>query len=184
MQPAVFLEKIITPVDILERVLAGCLAIAFTLAISVQVILRFFFISPVAWVEEASMAAFIWMSFLGTSIALRRGRHIVIQTFGTRLPENWQRVMRILILLVVGVICMELAILCLDIIPVENQTLAATLPFPVPRGWFFSAALFASSCSMVLSSIYLIVAELSHLPSGWARGPALEDSHATAGDGV
>ena len=37
---------------------------------------------PITWVEESATYAFIWMSFVGASLGLKYGRHILIATFG------------------------------------------------------------------------------------------------------
>ena len=40
---------------------------------------------PIAWVEEIATYAFIWMTFVGASLGLKEGRHILIATFVGRL---------------------------------------------------------------------------------------------------
>lgn len=47
-----------------------------TLAICVGVALRYGFNRPLAWVDEISEYALLWMTFLGTSWVLRQGGHV------------------------------------------------------------------------------------------------------------
>ena len=47
-----------------------------TLAICAEVLLRYGFDSPIAWVDEISEYALLWITFLGTSWVLRSGGHV------------------------------------------------------------------------------------------------------------
>jgi TRAP-type C4-dicarboxylate transport system permease small subunit len=44
----------------------------------VQVLLRYVFSNPVAWIEEMSRYLFVWIVFLGAALAFRRGEHIQV----------------------------------------------------------------------------------------------------------
>lgn len=55
----------------------GSVIFAFiTLAICAEVVLRYGFNRPLAWVDEISEYALLWMTFLGTSWVLRQGGHV------------------------------------------------------------------------------------------------------------
>jgi TRAP-type C4-dicarboxylate transport system permease small subunit len=70
----------------LVRILAACesvgalgatlLFIAITLAICAEVLLRYGFNSPIAWVVELSEYALLWITFLGAAWVLRHGGHV------------------------------------------------------------------------------------------------------------
>ena len=70
----------------LLRILAACenvgalgatlLFVAITLAICAEVLLRYGFNSPIAWVVEISEYALLWITFLGASWVLRQGGHV------------------------------------------------------------------------------------------------------------
>lgn len=47
-----------------------------TLAVCAEVLLRYGFNSPIAWVVEVSEYALLWITFLGASWALRNGGHV------------------------------------------------------------------------------------------------------------
>jgi len=53
-----------------------------------QVIARYVFIQPFRWTEELARYAFIWMSFLGASMAFKDNTNISIDTIATRLPKK------------------------------------------------------------------------------------------------
>lgn len=57
----------------------------------VQVVLRYVFRSPLVWAEEASVFLMIWISFVGSGLAIRDGAHIAMNLLYVRLPPLWSR---------------------------------------------------------------------------------------------
>jgi C4-dicarboxylate transporter DctQ subunit len=53
-----------------------------------QVILRYFFLAPLSWVEEVSLFMFEWITMLGASVAVRRFSHIDIKFFRDKFAEK------------------------------------------------------------------------------------------------
>ena len=51
-----------------------------------QIFFRYVLNSPLVWTEELCRYLFVWICFLGWTIALRRGTHIRINFFLERLP--------------------------------------------------------------------------------------------------
>jgi TRAP-type C4-dicarboxylate transport system permease small subunit len=56
-----------------------------------QIFFRYVLNSPLVWTEELCRYLFIWICFLGWTIALRRKSHIRISFFLERLPRSLQR---------------------------------------------------------------------------------------------
>lgn len=52
---------------------------------------RFLFRAPVAWSDELSRYLFVWLSFLGASVALRRGMHMGMDFMVARLSPGTRR---------------------------------------------------------------------------------------------
>jgi len=63
-----------------EELVAGTFLVLMSLATFVNVILRYFFNSPIEWAEEFSRYAFIWLVFMGAALATKYKKHIVIDT--------------------------------------------------------------------------------------------------------
>ena len=57
----------------------------------VQVVLRYVFRSPLVWAEEASVFLMIWISFVGSGLAIRDGAHIAMNLLYKRLPPLWSQ---------------------------------------------------------------------------------------------
>src|SRR5258706_12716479 len=61
-----------------EEIFVGA-AMAFSaVLLFVNVVLRYWFLSPIAWAEELSLYLVVWMVFVGASVATRTRGHIAI----------------------------------------------------------------------------------------------------------
>lgn len=73
-----------------EELLAGTFMVLMTLATLGNVIARYFFNDPIAWAEEFSRYAFIWLVFTGAALCTKYNRHIIIDTLVAFLPRRVQ----------------------------------------------------------------------------------------------
>lgn len=55
----------------------GALAFA-SLLLFVNVVLRYWFLAPIAWAEELTLYIMVWIVFVGSSVAIRTRGHIAI----------------------------------------------------------------------------------------------------------
>ncbi len=71
----------------------GCLAllVAMTIITFAQVFFRFVIVHSLPWSEEFSRYALVWASFLGASVALKRGLHIGVEAFVAKLSKEKKR---------------------------------------------------------------------------------------------
>jgi C4-dicarboxylate transporter DctQ subunit len=74
------------------------LLVAMTVVTFAQVFFRFVIVHSLPWSEEFSRYALVWASFLGASIALKRGLHIGVGVFMARLPEGKRRLVYLITL--------------------------------------------------------------------------------------
>lgn len=85
--------------------LAFCVVIIF-----LQVIMRYAFNSSLSWSEEAAKYLFVWLIWLGTSIAARDQSHIALEIISGRLGGRSKYVLAILVKLIWLAMCIFLAI--------------------------------------------------------------------------
>jgi TRAP-type C4-dicarboxylate transport system permease small subunit len=64
--------------------------------IVVQIALRYVFNQPLVWTDEAAQYCFVWVSFLGWTMAARRRIHIGINVVVDRLPAAARRALHAL----------------------------------------------------------------------------------------
>ena len=64
--------------------------------IILQIVLRYVFNHPMVWTDEAAQYLFVWISFLGWTMATRKRIHIGISVVIDRLPAPLRRGLQIL----------------------------------------------------------------------------------------
>lgn len=81
------------------KCLAGlCLASVFLLVVT-QVVCRYIFSYSLPSASELSIYAMIWAVFLGAAAAFRDGQHIAMSVLKDRAPQNYRRVLEVIIFL-------------------------------------------------------------------------------------
>lgn len=115
--------------------IAWVLIAVMTIAVLVQVLFRYGFNSPIAWTEEFSIFAMIWMTFLIAPIAYRRGAFVAIEIirdlFKGRLQAALQLFLNILAMLVI------LSLFKHSIIYVDRGFVSTAASLPVSNGWLY-----------------------------------------------
>lgn len=164
-------QRLLERIGAVERGFGIALLLAMVAAVTVQVFTRYVLGRPIAWVEESATYAFIWMAFVGASVGLKQGRHILIATFGARLPARAAAAMRMLVWLLVLATLAVLVVQGWKVMGVEGRSKTISLPIELPRSWFYSLPLTLSAVSMALTTVYLLLAEWPVL-RGRASAPA------------
>lgn len=72
------IERIISYINIL-------LMSVLIITVFIDVLVRYVYKKPIIWSTEVSLICFIWLIFLGSSIAVRHRRHYVVEI----IPLNW-----------------------------------------------------------------------------------------------
>jgi TRAP-type transport system small permease protein len=72
------LRRLDDAIAALENVLIVGLCASLAVLLFTNVLLRYVFRSPFAWIEEVVIAAFVWMIFLGVSACVRSHQHLRI----------------------------------------------------------------------------------------------------------
>ena len=158
-----FFQRLLRYVGHAERWLGvGLIGIMVT-AITTQVFTRYLFNRPIIWVEEVATYSFIWSALVGASVGLKYGRHIRIETYVDHLPPRAKAASRILVNLIVIAVLWLLVREVGKVIDIESRSTSVSLPWPVPRAWFYSIPLAASCVSMLATCVYRVLAEAATL---------------------
>jgi C4-dicarboxylate transporter DctQ subunit len=90
-------------------VLAGLILLFITFSISYSIFTRFFGLQPPVWTVQFNEYALLWMTFLGTSWALRKRKHVSLDLIQTRLKppaQHWlERIHSVMGILLCSVLC-------------------------------------------------------------------------------
>lgn len=83
------MEKLENAFKVMDKILFWIVALLFgvmTLVIFLQVIFRYILLAPLPWSEELARYLFIWITFLGGTLAARKGNHIGMEMLQNALP--------------------------------------------------------------------------------------------------
>jgi len=89
-------SKFLNGIEKIVNVTISALLFVAFIIIFAQVIVRYVFHSGYPWMEESARFMIIWMSFLGSAVAIRYRRHMFIDIFETMLPQKGRMVLNVL----------------------------------------------------------------------------------------
>jgi C4-dicarboxylate transporter DctQ subunit len=92
------------------RVIALAGMVIMTPVVFVNVVLRYLFGYSVAWSSEVARYSFVWITFMGTAVALWEGSHAKIDYFVERFPPRLRRIIMVIANLVIALLCLLLII--------------------------------------------------------------------------
>jgi len=93
-----------------EGALLIVLVAAMTAAVFLQVFYRYFLAQPLIWTEEVARYLFVWISFIGTALGMKKGGHFGLDIFFNRLPPPARRFAGFLIYLLVGTVILVILV--------------------------------------------------------------------------
>lgn len=118
----------------LNRILDLCIIVlmaALAVVLFVAVITRYMLNFPLAWSEEASRYAFVWLSFLGAELCLRVKMHAAVDILVKTLPPRVQYVVWKVGQSLVGIFLIALLISGINITRVAHDQLSPALGIPM-----------------------------------------------------
>ncbi len=80
----------------LDALLSGISLIIIVLITVAGVIMRKFIGQPIAWLEEMQIFFFVWLVFLGGSLAFRMGNQVSIDLIAARLSDRSRNILEII----------------------------------------------------------------------------------------
>lgn len=99
------MKKAIRTFENLDAIVSGISLVVIVLITVAGVIMRKFVGRPIAWLEEMQIFFFVWMVFLGGSVAFRMGTQVSIDLIAARLHGRARSILDVLDYLVsMGVI--------------------------------------------------------------------------------
>ena len=158
----------------IEQALGVFLVLAIVAMVGVQVVSRYFFNQPMAWVEELSTYCFIWTVFVGASIALKQDRHIAITALELCLSDAQKRWLKLLIWISVLTFMLIMIPHGYKVMQVEARSNSVSLPVNIPRMWFYSLPLTLACISMLITSLMGVCQSFTYAING--NSPLVTDT--------
>jgi TRAP-type C4-dicarboxylate transport system permease small subunit len=95
-----FIKKVSDFINAIAEKIALLLVIALTVLTTIGVIYRYLLHQPLVWLYETSVVTFVWMIFLGVSIAFKRREHIKLNFLIDAVPPIISKLLKIIIELI------------------------------------------------------------------------------------
>lgn len=102
-----------------------------------QVVMRYVFNNPFVWSEELAIAAFIYMTFFGVSVAYARNRHLMVDAFVAMLPHRAANVLNGIVLALSAGFFITLGILMVKVMIVTWKVGLTTAALEIPRAFIY-----------------------------------------------
>jgi len=139
-----------------EMALCMFFTVSIVLVIAFQIIARYFFNSPVAWMEEVVTIMFILLTLFAAAVATKEKRHILVDIIPRgRLASVLGIFMSILTIITLVIILDSIA----PILKTELRRTTISLPFNFPIAYYNSLPLIYCFCSIILSILYDVLFE-------------------------
>lgn len=139
------------------------LLVAMTVVTFAQVFFRFVIVHSLPWSEEFSRYALVWASFLGASVALKRGLHIGVEAFVVRLKKEKSRLIYLITLTIITFFLLVVIIKGFQMVSFNMRQSSPAMR--IPMGFPYLAIPVGS----LIMGIHLV----EDLISGWKRKSGL-----------
>ncbi|SDB37199.1 TRAP-type C4-dicarboxylate transport system, small permease component [Desulfonatronum thiosulfatophilum] len=143
-------------VDAMIRFLAFCSLLAMLAIITMQIVFRLYF-QALPWSEELSRHLLVWTTFLGATMAYRRGAHISVTFLVDSFPLLLRRIIRI------GAILASLFFFSVAmwyaVRYMQMQSFQVTASLRLPMPYVYAVMPFAFSV-MILHAVHALLLEI------------------------
>ena len=106
------------------------------------------------WYDEVARACFIWLTFLGAAVAMRRGAHFGLQALVEMLPPRWRALARLVT--PITVIVFSAALTWLGWQLMQHGATQTTAVMGMPVSWIY-AAMPVGGALMIIYSLPLLL---------------------------
>ena len=120
----------------IETVLVVILFPTLVVVTFLQVVFRYVFNHPLPWTEELAINLFVWVTFIGTSIALAKKGHYGLELLKDRLPPMPRMLAEVVSWSVSVAFLLIVAVYGVEVVLVTAHTMTT---LPLSMQWFFSA---------------------------------------------
>lgn len=125
-------ERFYKAVEILLALILGLIVITVT----IQVFSRYVLNNPTSWSEETTRYLFVWLSLLGASLALHKGKHLGVDNLANCLKGKVQDCYFIVVSIVIiaYLLVLEVATVQLTLLVLPQNSPAIGISMALPYG--------------------------------------------------
>jgi len=151
--------KFMSTLEKIALFVVGILMIIMVTAMVYQVILRYIFSNSNIWSEELTRFLFVWVSLIGSFIAVRRNSHLKVEVFIDLMKGNTKRYFSIIIDIAVLAFLIYLLPLSYDLTMSTFVNISAGLKVPMAVGY---GAIPVGTVLMILGMIEQLLLKITN----------------------
>ncbi len=136
------------------EIFSATLMAAIVLLLLAAVTSRYFFESPIVWIEEVVSIAFVWLAMTGAAIAMHRNEHLRLTLFVAMMPERLRRYVHAFSL--VAVVTFLLAIIGPALRYAREEWAVRTPMLEMPNSFRVAAMAFGIGAMLVVIVLYAL----------------------------
>ena len=119
--------------------IAAALVLAEIILLGWATTARYALHSPLVWSDEVATILFVWLSMLGSVVALRRGQHMRLTAFVRKFSPTWQERANALAMMIVSVLLLAMVLPAWQ--HVEERIISVTPVLQISEAWREAAML-------------------------------------------
>lgn len=142
-----------TVISNLDAIVTGATLALATIIVNANVLMRYFFKSPLYWAEEVATGLFVWTVFVGSAYAYRRHAHLGVDILVNALPGKLRSIVKFIIQILELLVLVMLTYVSVLYLTNTWDKLSNTLRIP---SWYVACAVpLGFGISLIHSIIFL-----------------------------
>ena len=145
----------------IEEAFAAFLVFLMSTLAFLNVISRYVVHLPLNFVEELNVYLFVWLAFVGSALASRKGSHVVVNLIYKKFPQAPRKILYILIQTISIVLFAAICYCgCMEVLDeIEMGSMTETLVVPV---WWFTASIPVGSLLIAIRTLQKMISDLKN----------------------
>ena len=149
------LQKVIRVVNRIEDGLILVLVGVIVSSVFLQVFCRYVLQAPLSWTEELARSCLIWLTFVGSSLAIRAKGHFVLEIMTSKLTGKMRVLWNLVLLGIMAVFLGVMVYTGVSMLPMLSLQVSASLQ--IPMSYIYLAIPIGSA--FMLFRIFLLILE-------------------------
>jgi len=149
------LQKVVQVVNRIEDGLILALVGVIVSSVFLQVFCRYVLQAPLSWTEELARSCLIWLTFVGSSLAIRAKGHFALEILVSRLSGKMRVLWNLVLLVIMAVFLGVMVYTGVSMLPLLSLQVSASLE--IPMSYIYLAIPIGSA--FMLFHIFLLILE-------------------------
>ena len=125
------IEKVERVVNRIEDGIILTLVVVIVVSVFLQVFFRYILQDPLSWTEELARSCLIWLTFLGSALAIRAKGHFVLEIVTSRLTGKKRLLWELALVIITAVFLIVMIYNGIIMLPMLSLQVSASLQIPM-----------------------------------------------------